>query len=171
MPSLDANLLIADIASGDAERQRQAQDVISEIDHDTEVDASVFVSSLASKNDDVVFWSEIALEHLGERGSAGIPSLLALLQREQLFLRQYAVKTLATIGARHAEVRAAVFHAFTDSSPFVRREALQACIKFQNLSADQLAAIAAMAADSDEAVARWSEITLRNIRLTEQASS
>ncbi len=94
MTSLDANLLIADIASGDNERRRQATDIIAEIDHDTDVDVSVFVSSLASTHDDVVFWSAIALEHLGERGSAGIPHLLTLLQREQLFLRQSAVKTL-----------------------------------------------------------------------------
>jgi len=171
MLSLDANLLIADIASGDAERQRKAEEVISEIDHDTDVDASVFVSSLASKNDDVVFWSEIALEHLGDRGGAAIPCLLALLQREPLFLRQMAVKTLAAVGPKDAEARAAVFRSFVDSSPFVRREALQACIGLPNLSADDLAAIAAMAADSDEAVASWSEIALRNIRLNAQASA
>src|SRR5882757_7209148 len=163
MPLLDANLLIADIASGDNERRRQAADAISEINHDTDVDVSVFVSSLTSTNDDVVFWSEIALEHLGERGSAAIPCLLALLQQEQLFLRQHAVKTLAAVGPRDTEARAAVFRSFADSSPFVRREALQACIGLVKFSADELASIAAVSTDSDEAVARWSEITLRNI--------
>jgi hypothetical protein len=171
MPSLDAHMLIADIASGDSERRRQATEVISEIDHDTDVDVSVFVSSLRSVQEDVVVWSTIALEHLGERGRAAIPGLLALLQREQLFPRQSAVKTLAAVGPREVEARAAVFLSFADSGPFVRREALQACIGLPSLSGEELASIAAMATDSDESVARWSEITLRNIRLNEGASS
>ena len=171
MPSLDANLIVADIASGNSERRRQAEDAIGEMDRDTDVNASVFVSSLASTNEEVVFWSAIALEHLRDRGSAAIPCLLALLQREQLFLRQTAVKTLAAVGPKDTEARAAVFRSFADSSPLVRREALQACIGLPNLTADNLAAIAAMAADSDEAVANWSEIALRNIHLNEQTGA
>lgn len=168
MPSVDANLIVADIASGNSERRRQAEDVIGDIDRDTDVDASIFVSSLASTNEDVVFWSAIALERLRDRGSAAIPCLLALLQRKELFLRQTAVKTLAAVGPKDKEARTAVFLSFADSSPFVRREALQACIGLPNLSADDLAAIAAMATDSDEAVASWSEIVLRNVRLNDQ---
>lgn len=171
MLSLDANLLIADIASGDGDRRRQAENIISKIDHDTDVDVSIFISSLASKNDDVVLWSAIALEHLGERGCAAIPCLLELLHRGQLFLRQTAVKTLAAVGAKDTEARAAVFRSFADASPFVRREALQACTGFPNLSADDLTVIAAMATDPDEAVANWSEIALRNIRLNKQTSA
>jgi hypothetical protein len=64
MPSLDANLLIADIASNDGERRRLATDIIAEIDHDTNVDVSVFVASLASKNDDVVFGLRLHLSIL-----------------------------------------------------------------------------------------------------------
>lgn len=169
MPLLNANLLIADIASGDAKRCREATEIIAEIDHDTDVDEVVFVSFLSSKDDDVVFWCVVALEHLGERGRSAIPQLLLLLEREQLFLRQSAVTTLAAIGATDEAARAAVFRAFADSSPFVRREALQACISIPKLSADELNRIAAMAADPDEAVASWSEIALRNIRRNEQA--
>lgn len=169
MPLLDANLLLADIASSDERRRREATELISEIDHETDLDISVFVSSLSSTNDDVVFWSAIALEHLGERGRAAIPLLLSLLEREQLFLRQSAIKTLAVVGPRDHEAREAIFRAFTDANPFVRREALQACIKLPNLSANDLGTIAAMASDPDEAVSRWSEIALRNIRLNEQS--
>jgi hypothetical protein len=167
MPALDAHLLLADIASGEKKRFKEATAVIAEIEPGTDVDPAVFVSALASSNEDVVFWSAIALEHLGERGLAAVPSLLSLLDREQLFLRQSAVKTLAAVAAREKKAGEAIFRSFADPSPFVRREALQACIRLPDLSSDERAAIAAMAADRDETVSRWSEITLRNIRLRE----
>lgn len=168
MPLLNAHLLIADIASGDRDRRRVAADVIAELNYETDVDVSIFVESLDSSQADVVFWSEIALEHLGERGMAAIPRLLLLLQREELFLRQSAVKTLVAVGPNVEEARTAVFRSFRDSNALVRREALQACIRLPNLSGEELASIAAMASDPDDTVARWSEITLRNIRLNEQ---
>jgi HEAT repeat protein len=171
MPLLDAKLLIADIASGDKQRCRIATEIISEIEENTDVDVEIFASSLSSEIDNVVFWCVIALEHLGERGSAAIPQLLNLLKRDQLFLRQSAVKTLAVVGPKNKDARAAVFHSFSDSSPFVRREALQACIKLPNLSKEQLTRISAMAADPDESVSSWSEIALRNIRLNGQANA
>jgi HEAT repeat protein len=162
---LDARLIVTDIASGDKKRREEATRVISELDQDTSVDESVFVEALSATDDDVVFWSVIALEHLGERGSAAIPSLIDLLKREQLFLRQSALKALAKVGPNDAGAKAGIFRSFEDASPFVRRDALQACIDLYHLSADELAAIAAMATDSDETVSRWSEITLRNIRV------
>lgn len=168
MSTLDARLLIADIASGDKQRWKEATHIIAELNHDTTVDESIFVASLSSVDDEVVFWSEIALQHLGERGIAAIPVLLSLLDRGRLYIRQSAVKTLAAVGPKDKRARAAVFRAFADSSPFVRREALQACIDLPELSADELASIAAMATDADEAVSSWSEITLRNIRLRDQ---
>jgi hypothetical protein len=167
MSVLDANLLLAEIASGDDKRFREATTVIAEIQPETDVDPAVFVSALASSNKDVVFWSAIALEHLGERGRAAVPSLLSLLEREQLVFRQSSVKTLAAVAPRDKRAREAVFRSFVDPSPFVRREALQACIRLPELSADQREAIAAMVADPDETVSRWSEIALRNIQLRE----
>ena len=168
MRSVDAKFLIAEIASGNKKRRREATETIAKFDHDSDVDVSVFVSSLTSTDNDVVFWSVIALEHLGERGSAAIPHLLPLLHHEALFVRQTAVKALAAVGPRDERAKAAVFRYFADLSPFVRREALQACIHLRDLSADQLAHIHAMAADPDEAVSSWSEIALRNIRISEQ---
>src|SRR5262245_65333104 len=104
---IDARLLKADIASGDKKRREEATNVIAELEHDTAVDVSVFVDALLSGDDDVVFWSEIALEHLGERGKVAIPPLLSLLEREQLFLRQSAVKTLAAVGPTDPRAKAA----------------------------------------------------------------
>ena len=167
MPALDAHLLLADIASGDEKRRWEATRVIAEIEPNTDIDPAVFVSALASPNADVIFWSEIALEHLGERGYPAVPGLLSLLSREQLFLRQSAVKTLAAVARRDKRAREAIFRSFQDESPFVRREALQACIGLPQLTTEELAAIAAMAADPDETVSRWSEIALRNIRYRE----
>jgi len=62
-------------------------------------------------------------------------------------------------------VKTAVFGAFADSSPFVRRQALQSAIQVVGLSDADLEIIRGLGADPDEAVASWSEIALRNIRL------
>jgi HEAT repeat protein len=168
MPSLDARLLIADLSAGDRARFEEATLVISEIDCNTDIDLSPFVESLSADNVGVVLWCEIALEHLGVRAGPAIPALLPLLSREPVSLRQAAVKTLARIGPRDATAREAIFRAFGDSNPFVRREALQACIGLPDHSTHELAAISAMAADPDETVSTWSEIALRNIRLRDR---
>jgi HEAT repeat protein len=165
---LDATQLVSDIASGDHARREEATEVIGRFECDTDVDVSVFVAALAATDEDVVFWSAVALEHLGERGSAAIPILLRLLERKQLFLRQSAVKALAAVGPTDRRAKIGILSCFADHSPFVRREALQACIQLRDLSVDEFAAIAGMATDSDEAVARWSEIALRNLRIREQ---
>ena len=57
--------------------------------------------------------------------------------------------------------RAAVFDLFGDESPFIRREALTASLTLPDLDEEDLAAIAAMATDPDEAVAAMG---LRSIR-------
>ena len=164
MHALDAHLLLADIASGDEKRLSEATAIIAEIQPDTDIDPEVFVSALTSANENVVFWSAIALEHLAERGQTALRSLLPLVGSEQVFLRQAALKTLAAVAPRDKQAREAIFRSFQDPSPFVRREALQACSRLPDLSAEELAAIAHMSADPDETVSRWSEIALRNIR-------
>jgi hypothetical protein len=61
-------------------------------------------------------------------------------------------------------VKAAVFGAFSDPSPYVRQSALQASIDLTELSDADLNTIRGMETDPDEHVAWWSEIALRNIR-------
>ncbi len=165
MPSLDARLIVADLSSGDSARFEDATLIISEIEADSKIDPQPFVESLFSENDKVVFWSEIALEHLGVRAQQSIPALLTVLERGSPLLRQAAVKTLARVGPCDGPAREGIFKAFGDASSFVRREALQACIHLHGHSRRELDLISAMSADPDEAVSSWSEIALRNIRL------
>jgi HEAT repeat protein len=165
MSAIDAHFLLAEITSGDRDRRLKACNVISDFDHNSDVDVSVFVSSLTSSNDDVIFWSEIALQHLGERGKDAIPALMLLLEHSQLFVRQYAVKTLAAVGPKDKRARGAFFGSFSHPEAFIRGEAVEACIGLPDFTLEELKAIAAMASDPDEHVSRQSEITLRNIRI------
>lgn len=165
---LDAALIISDLVSSDQGRRERARQIIGNLECNTPVDVSVFVAALEEPNHEVVFWSIIALQHLGERGSEAIPMLLRLIRHDQLFLRQCAVNALGRVGPADKRAKEGVLSCLADPSPFMRREALQACIQLRALSTDDLAAIAGMAADSSEEVARWSEIALRNLRIRAQ---
>ena len=164
MRNFDAKKLLKDIISEDRKVHLRAADDISSFDAKSSVDESVFVDALHSENEDIVFWSIIAIEHLGPRGSEAIPKLILLTQDERLFIRQAAVKALARVGPCDPSAKKGIFQVFHDREACARREALQACIDLPDLNENELEAIAAMATDPDEAVSRWSEIVLRNIK-------
>jgi hypothetical protein len=80
-------------------------------------------------------------------------------------VRQMAVMVLPVIGSTMAVARAAVFAALADASPMVRRQGLEAMIRFRSHSDSELTRIEDLGKDPDKDVARWSEIAMRNIRL------
>jgi hypothetical protein len=122
--------------------------------------------ALRSPNDHAVFW---VIEKLGSSGPAARATVPALVQclreRKEFGLREAAVGVLVEIAPDDPSVKAAVFEAFADASPYVRRSALQASINLVGLSDADLEVIRGMETDPDEYVAQWSEIALRNIRL------
>jgi hypothetical protein len=77
---------------------------------------------------------------------------------------------LAAVAPDDPRAKATALQALNDSSPFVRREALQALIAIKGLSSTDLARIKDRENDADKDVARWSEIALRNIRLQDEAN-
>jgi HEAT repeat protein len=160
MSDPDARQILDDLASGNEARRRDATDAIVRLHPDSELDDFAFAAALDSPDDNVVYWAGVALRRLGPRSAAAIPSLLALLRREQLHLRQTAVKALASVGPEDPDARAAVFAALGDDSAFIRREALQSCLTLPVLTADDYAAIAGMATDSDPEVR---DLALRGI--------
>jgi hypothetical protein len=78
---------------------------------------------------------------------------------------QTIVMALARVPPDESTAKDAIFLAFADPSPDVRGAALRLLISLTNLTEADLERIAEMAEDSDEHVARWSDIALRNIRL------
>lgn len=117
-----------------------------------------------------VFFAVCDLQRFGDRARQAVPDLIRFASTSDEFgLRQAAVNTLAAIAPEEHRTKAAVLQALNDSSPFVRREALQALIKITQLSETDLARIREMEKDSDKDVARWSEIAIRNIRLQSEA--
>jgi hypothetical protein len=127
---------------------------------------AVLQDALRSPDDHAVFWIVTELNSLGPRARVAVPALVrCLAERREFGVRQAAVHALAAIAPDDPSVKVAVFRTFADASPFVRREALQAAIKVVGLADADLDVIRGMEADPDEAVARWSEVALRNIRL------
>ncbi|HYC72078.1 MAG TPA: HEAT repeat domain-containing protein [Opitutaceae bacterium] len=169
MPKLDAAQLLTSVASRNDNRRRRATLVLGGLKLDADIDVPTLIGGLDSKNDDVVFWSEIALARLGERAAAAIPRLLRLLDRDPLFVRQAAVDALARVGPRDRAARAGVFGTFRHKDPDMRCEALQKCIDLPHPTAKELAAVAAMAKDPDPQVAKWRETALRNLQVRQNA--
>jgi hypothetical protein len=126
----------------------------------------VLRSALAFPNEDVVFWLVTHLGSLGPKARVAVPELIRLLgQRPPFGTRESIVGALARIAPDSPEAKTAIFGAFTDPDPHVRRAALGAVIDLVHLTAADLARIKAMENDPDEDVADWSEIALRNISL------
>ncbi|ROZ63870.1 HEAT repeat domain-containing protein [Ramlibacter sp. WS9] len=130
-----------------------------------DVDVLPISQGLRSSNEKVAFWSAIALGCLGDRARPVVSSLLNTAREHHAFgVRQACIAALGKLASLDLEARACVFTALSDSSPFVRREALQVISGLRTLEAEEIYQIRKLAADSDEAVARWSEIALRETR-------
>lgn len=130
------------------------------------------VEELRSSESRKVFRAVIGLQRFGTLARQAVPDLLRIIgTSEEVALRQFGLNTLVAIAPDDPSVKTAVFDAFSDGCPFVRREALQAAISITNPSASDLARIKDMEDDPDDAVSRWSEIALRNIRINAKKES
>jgi hypothetical protein len=128
------------------------------------------LEGLRSPDGKKVFRAVFELHRFGERARVAVLDLLRVAISDEFGLRQAAVNMLAAVAPDDPRAKAAALKALDDSSPYVRREALQALISIKVLSAADLARIKNMENDADKDVARWSEIALRNIRLRAKAA-
>jgi HEAT repeat protein len=152
--------------SDDPDLRKEATLVVGGIDAADNVPVEPLIDGLRSNSERTVFWAAIALGRMGEQARRAVPMLREIVAEYYQFgTRQAALTALGRIAPDDREAKHSVLAAFADLSPFVRREALQAMIQFHNLDPGDLAKIKEMESDSDEAVASWSEIALRNIRL------
>ncbi|HUG12374.1 MAG TPA: hypothetical protein VMM36_15260 [Opitutaceae bacterium] len=168
MPKLDAEKLLAAIASNERPRRHRATLVLGGLEPKVDIDVQVLIEGLRSNNDDVVFWSEVALKRLGERSAPAIPVFIELLNREPQFIQQSAVDCLVGAGPRDPAARKAVFGVFHHPDWSMRLEALTKCINLPDHTPDELAAIARMADDPHPQVAEWSGGALRIIRIRKE---
>jgi HEAT repeats len=134
-----------------------------------EVSIEPVLEGLRSSDGKKVFRAVFELHRHGVRARAAIPELLRVAHSDDFGLRQAAVNILAAVAPDDPRSKATALQALNDSSPSVRREALQALIAIKGLSATDLARIKDRENDADKDVARWSEIALRNIRLRDEA--
>jgi HEAT repeat protein len=134
------------------------------LEADAEVDLEPLLIGLRSTNETVVFWSVTALGRLPRSAGLAADDLARIvLDHPALASRQAAIVALAVLAPSAARTRTTLQAALQDSSPFVRREALQALIEVPNQAEEDLERIRVCASDPDEAVRDWSTIALRNI--------
>jgi hypothetical protein len=135
----------------------------------TDVRIESLLNDLGSSDNKIAILAVFGLKRFGELARKAIPQLLRVVSASQdIELRQAVVNTLAAIASDDAQAKSVVLQALEDSSPFVRREALQALISFRELSQHDLTRIKEMGNDSDKDVVTWSKIALGNIKRREQ---
>lgn len=156
------------LTSSDERKRKEVTLTLGGLIPKDRVPIAPLVEALASDNRDLVFWATIGLGCLGPHAATAVAPLSRVAHDHPEFgTRQAAVMALSRIAPSDPTAKVVVLNALDDSNPFVRREALQALIAFEDLSAEELGQIKTMEKDPDEMVARWSEIALRNIRLRE----
>ena len=130
------------------------------------VPVAPLLARLTHANEEIVFWSIVALGRLEVRASAAATEVERLVVAHPAFrVREAAIDALAKIAPTAPGTWRSIQVAFQDTSALVRRQALQASIAVPSLTSDDLAVIESLQIDGDEAVRRWSEIALRNIAL------
>jgi HEAT repeat protein len=128
------------------------------------VEAAPLIEALSTKDDDLVFWALVALKRLGSRSEFPIERIRALgLEGATPGIRQAAALAMVMIAPSDKVTSQTLRLMFKDTSPLVRREALQAMISLTDIGPEELTAISAMGADPDPNVSSGSEIALRNI--------
>jgi HEAT repeat protein len=155
---------------GNHSERKEATLILGGLKPSDPVRLSPLVQALESEDDNLIFWCVIALGRLRSRARRAVPRLLPLLERSAFGIRQAVVLTLSKIAPNDERVKGAILGALKDPSPLVRRQALQAAIVIPHLTKGELRSIRSMENDLDEAVARWSEVALRNIRLRQKRS-
>jgi HEAT repeat protein len=160
---------LAWLTGRDSRQRHEAKLILGGLEPKDVIGIDPLIRGLGSEDRDVAFWSTVGLGRLGRQAAAAIPNLAGVAVGHREFgVRQAAVSALAWVGPRDDQAKAAVLQALGDTSPWVRRDALEALIHFEDLTEHELTRIKAMESDPDEDVARWSEIALRNIRLNDQ---
>ena len=157
---------LALLQSPNEDERHEARLALGGVEPEDNWEIAPLILAAASSNTDLVFWSVTALGRLHHRAESAVRTLGDLARSHPAFgVRQAALHALSEIDPGSSIARAAIFSAFEDESPFVRREALQSAISVPAHTAEELEQIGAMAADPDQTVSAWSEVALRNIRV------
>jgi len=153
------------LSGTDPVKRKTATLILGGLEPEDPVDPVSLGEGLKNSSKDIVFWTVIGLGRLGARAQAFVPRLSEIVESYEGFgLRQAAILAITRIAPTHPHTKYALLGALHDSSPFVRREALQALIKVRPLSPSDLEEIRKLENDGDETVARWAGIALANIR-------
>ena len=156
----------------DDKRAHEATMILGGLEPSDPVPIPPLVQRLDASTEKAQFWAIIALGRLEINALSAAPRLREIARAHEAFgLRQAAILALKRIAPADPATKETLKLGLGDPNPFVRRETLRAFIDVPNLTPADLQLIAAAATDSNEAVAAWSEIALRNIRLQVESGS
>ena len=160
--AIDPSPWLAALTGSDEEARHAATLALGGFTEADKVVAEPLVAALSSRDEDVVFWSVVALGCICLQGCSAAPHLASIIRSHTAFgVRQAAVQSIVKVAPKAVETRHAVISALADENAFVRREALQSTLSLLPLAAEEIASISSLSADPNQAVSRWSEIVLR----------
>lgn len=143
---------------------KQATLMMGGLEPEYPVAAQPFIDALDSGNDEVIFWSVIALGRLRARARDALPKLVALCRHKRINVRQSALCALVRVAPGDPAVKRAIFASFRDRSPLVRSEALREAIGLRNLDGTDFRRVRGMLRDRNADVRDDAEITIENIK-------
>jgi hypothetical protein len=145
------------IAGRNSTARKDATLIIGDLRKSDAVDPAPFIAALKSDDEDVVFWSLVALERIGAPAKAGLTQIAVSLQHPAFGVRQAAIGAIAKLGIYDEQVQDIILTVLDDTDPFVRAEAVRALARARALREDIIAKVRSLLRDPDEDVRHCAE--------------
>jgi hypothetical protein len=140
------------VAGNDSAAWKDATLILGGLEESDRIDPAPFLASLKSDDEDVVFWSLIALKRIGASSKAGLDQIATALRHPALGIRQAAIGALADLAIDEARVQDMIVDSLEDTDAAVRAEAVRALEQASALGDPAMAKLRILLADPDEGV-------------------
>jgi HEAT repeat protein len=140
------------IAGNDPTAWKDATLILGGLKESDCVAPAPFLAALKSEDEDVVFWSLIALRRIGAAAKTGLDQIATALRHPAFGVRQTAIGALAELAIDEAQVQDMILKALDDADAFVRAEGVRALEQASTLSESAIAKLRSLLRDPDEDV-------------------
>jgi hypothetical protein len=140
------------IAGNDQTAWKDATLICGGLEESDRVDPAPFLASLESNDEEVVFWSLIALKRIGAPAKAGLDQIATTLHHPAFGVRETAIGALADLAIEETSVQDMIVASLDDADACVRAEAVHALEQASALRECAIAKLRLLLADTDEYV-------------------
>ncbi len=133
-----------------------------------ELDLSVLLKALDSKERDTVFWCIGAIAQFGRDADCAKEKLCALVDHEYLAIRQSSIHALCRIAPQDNTITKLLVDKLDDRDPFIVCDALDALIQMDKVEDIHIEKIKKCLFHSDKHVAFMGEVALRNLKISSE---